>query len=498
MDKHHFLCGISRIIGSRHGNVYSTRPAIKRYSKAEAFCQGSFKAAVYLLLCTAVYGIGNAFNSRGNTVSIRIRYRHIDRRHGSFLIVILRQLLSRFGIRRVCHVSRRKDNLRRVILHNETVCRVCNALCVRDISRCIGTSDVGDLALPVCGKDDLRPTILKLCSRSLRRAGRGRYGIGNLIRPAAFLRHRNIEDQALLSDDPVKEVRCLLLDGNFTDDRLCLVPLHGNRRGYGLIARCVHRLEGIGMHALCTVVIFRKYFLGRFGNIADFRKTTLIHFAVQLHDAHVIGIGQRNVQSRRIIPAASVRTDTFLHRCRKRRRLRINHRHLHAVLFADISQVVCKSNYIFSVFRHGKAISGEVPPFSLVLPSVLHCLNADAAMTCTVSLCIVDCRTVICSACQLNRACFPVCRYGALQLFQLRRLVVNVIHKHFCTDGIAIFIRHHEYIDTIFRHSTGSSSVAGAGSNGLYAVRRVYGLNIAGVCGGSFLRRPCKHSVLSP
>ena len=329
--------GISRIIGSRHGNVYNARLTSEWYGKAKSFCQGSFKAAVYLVLCTAVYGIGNVSNSRGNTVSIRIRYRHIDRRHGSFLIVILRQLLSRSGIRRVCHVSRRKDNLRRVILHNDTVCCACDALCVRDIPRCIGTFDVGDAALPVCGKGNLRHTCLKLCHRCLCDTGRWRYGIGNLIRPAAFLRHRNIEDQALLSDDPVKEVRCLLLDGNFTDDRLCLVPLHGNRRGYGLIARCVHRLEGIGMHALCTVVIFRKYFLGRFGNIADFRKTTLIHFAVQLHDAHVIGIGQRNVQSRRIIPAASVRTDTAFHCCRKRRCLHINKLHLHAVFFADIS-----------------------------------------------------------------------------------------------------------------------------------------------------------------
>ena len=325
------------MIGSLHGNVYNARLTGERYDKAIASLQGSRKAAVYLLLFTVVYGIGNVFDSRGNTGVFRIRYRHIDRRNSSFLIVILRQPLSRSGICRICHISRRKGNLRRVILHDETVCRACDALCIRDISRCIGTSDVGDLALPVCGKDDLRPTILKLCSRSLRRAGRGRYGIGNLIRPAAFLRHRNIEDQALLSDDPVKEVRCLLLDGNFTDDRLCLVPLHGNRRGYGLIARCVHRLEGIGMHALCTVVIFRKYFLGRFGNIADFRKTTLIHFAVQLHDAHVIGIGQRNVQSRRIIPAASVRTDTAFHCCRKRRCLHINKLHLHAVFFADIS-----------------------------------------------------------------------------------------------------------------------------------------------------------------
>ena len=119
-------------------------------------------------------------------------------------------------------------------------------------------------------------------------------------------------------------------------------------------------------------------------------------------------------------------------------------------------------------------------------------------MTCTVSLFIVDCRTVICSACQLNRACFPVCRYGALQLFQLRRLVVNVLHKHFRTDGIAIFIHHHEYIDTIFRHSTGSSSVAGAGSKRRHAVRRVYGLNIAGVFFGSFLRRPGKRSTIFP
>ena len=325
------------MIGSLHGNVYNARLTGERYDKAIASLQDSRKAAVYLLLFTVVYGIGNVFDSRGNTGVFRIRYRHIDRRNSSFLIVILRQPLSRFGICRICHISRRKGNLRRVILHDETVCRACDALCIRDISRCIGTSDVGDLALPVCGKDDLRPTILKLCSRSLRRAGRGRYGIGNLIRPAAILRHRNIEDQALLPDDPVKKVRCLLLDGNFTDDRPCLIPFHDDRIGYVLIARRVHRLKGIGMHTLCTVVSFRKYCLGLRGNTADFRKLTLIYFAVQLYDTHIIGIGQRNVQSRRIIPAAGVRTDAALHRCRKRRRLLINKLHLHAVLFADIS-----------------------------------------------------------------------------------------------------------------------------------------------------------------
>ena len=283
-----------------------------------------------------------------------------------------------------------------------------------------------------------------------------------------------------------------MFKGNFTDDRLCLIPLHDDRIGCGHIARRILCLEGVGMHTLCTVVGFRKYRAGRCGNAADFRKIAIIHFAVQLLGAHVIGIGQRNVQSRRIVPAVCVRTDTFLHRCRESRRLRINHRHLHAVLFADISQVVCKSDYIFSVFRHGKAISGEGLPFSLVLPPVLHCLNAAAAMIYTVSLCIVDCRTVIRSPYQLNRACFPVCRYGALQLFQLRRFVVNVIHKHFCTDGIAIFVRHQEYIDAVFRHSTGSGGI------GLYAVRCVYGLNITGVCFSSFLRRPAKHSALLP
>ena len=289
-----------------------------------------------------------------------------------------------------------------------------------------------------------------------------------------------------------------MFKGNFTDDRLCLIPLHDDRIGCSRIARRILCLEGVGMHTLCTVVGFRKYRAGCCGNAADFREIAIIHFAVQLLDAHVIGIGQRNVQSRRIVPAVSVRTDTFLHRCRKRRRLRINHRHLHAVLFADISQVVCKSDYIFSVFRHGKAISGEVPPFSLVLPPVLHCLNAAAAMIYTVSLCIVDCRTVIRSPYQLNRACFPVCRYGALQLFQLRRFVVNFFHKRFCTDRIAIFVRHQEYIDTVFRHGTGSGGIAGARIYRLYAVRRVYGCNLTGVCFASFLSRPVKLCALSP
>ena len=238
------------MIGSLHGDVYSARPSGKRYDKAIAFLQGSVKPAVYLLLFTVVYGIGNVFDSRGNTVVFCIRYRHIDRRHGSFLIVILRQLLSRSGICRVCHISRRKGNLRRVILHDETVCRACDALCVRDISRRIGTTDVGNLALPVCGKDDLRPTILKLCRLHFRRTGRRRYGIGNLIRSAAFLRHRNIEDQALLPDDPVKKVRCLLLKGNFTDHRLRCVKLCSQGIRYCFIARCVHRLEAVGVLSL--------------------------------------------------------------------------------------------------------------------------------------------------------------------------------------------------------------------------------------------------------
>ena len=242
--------GISRIIGSRHGNVYNARLTSEWYGKAKSFCQGSFKAAVYLVLCTAVYGIGNVSNSRGNTVSIRIRYRHIDRRHGSFLIVILRQLLSRFGIRRVCHVSRRKDNLRRVILHDETVCHVCNALCVRDISRRIGTSDVGDSALPVCGKGDLRLTILKLCSRFFRCAGRRRYSIGNLLCSTAFLRHRNTQNQTFSADNPVKDVRCFLLEGNFADHRLCLVKFCSQCVCHRFIARCIHRLEGVGVLSL--------------------------------------------------------------------------------------------------------------------------------------------------------------------------------------------------------------------------------------------------------
>ena len=242
--------GISRIIGSRHGNVYNARLTSEWYGKAKSFCQGSFKAAVYLVLCTAVYGIGNVSNSRSNTVSIRIRYRHIDRRHGSFLIVILRQLLSRSGIRRVCHVSRRKDNLRRIILHNDTVCCACDALCVRDIPRYIGTFDVGDAALPVCGKGNLRHTCLKLCHRYLCDTGRWRYGIGNLIRPAAFLRHRNIQNQTFSTYDPVKNVRCFLLEGNFADHRLCLVKFCSQCVCHRFIARCVHRPEGVGVLSL--------------------------------------------------------------------------------------------------------------------------------------------------------------------------------------------------------------------------------------------------------
>ena len=252
------------------------------------------------------------------------------------------------------------------------------------------------------------------------------------------------------------------------------------------------------MHTLCTVVGFRKYRAGRCGNAADFRKIAIIHFAVQLLGAHVIGIGQRNVQSRRIVPAVSVRTDTFLHRCRKRRRLRINHRHLHAVLFADISQVVCKSDYIFSVFRHGKAVPDEGRPCGLSLHPVLSCLNAAAAISCAVSLFIIDCRTMIRSTGQLDRARFPVCRYGAFQLFQLRRLIVNGRHKCFCPAGIAILIRHLEYIDAVFRHSTGSGGNAGNKVSRLCAARCVYGRDLACTGTGSLLRRPGKHSALFP
>ena len=326
------------MIGSFHGNIYNALPTSKRYGKAIAFCQGSVKAAIYRPLRITVYGIGNACNSRGNTAVVRIRYSHIDRRNGIFLIVILRQRLSRFGIRWVCHIRRREGDHRRVILHNETVCCACDALGVRDIPRCIRTFDVGNSALPVCGKGDLCQTILNLCSRILCGAGRRRYGIGNPLCPAAFLRHRNMQNQALLPNDPVKKVRCLLLNGNLTDDRLCLVPLHGDRHGFSRIARCVLRLKGVGMHTLCTVVSLRKCRAGCCGNTADFRKLAIIHFAVQLHRSNVIRIGQRNAQSRRIVPAASIRTDTALHcRC-KRWRLRIfNKRHRHAVLFADIS-----------------------------------------------------------------------------------------------------------------------------------------------------------------
>ena len=252
------------------------------------------------------------------------------------------------------------------------------------------------------------------------------------------------------------------------------------------------------MHALCTVVSFRKYCFGCFGNIADFRKTTLIHFAVQLHDAHVIGIGQRNVQSRRIVPAAGVRTDTALHCCRKGRLLRINMRHLHAVLFADISQVILEPYHILSVFRHGKAIPSECRPGVLTFHPVLSCLNAAAAISCAVSLFIIDCRTMIRSTGQLDRARFPVCRYGAFQLFQLRRLVVNVCHKLLCLAGIAILVRHQEHIDAVFRHSRGSCGNAEDQISRLCAVRRVYGRNLAGAGAGSLLRRPCKRSTLLP
>ena len=147
-----------------------------------------------------------------------------------------------------------------------------------------------------------------------------------------------MQNQALFPDDPVKKVRCFILSGNLTDDRLCLIPLHGDRLGFSRIALCVLRLKSVGMHTLCTVVSLRKCCTGCCGNTTDFLKTAIIHFAVQLRRANVIGIGQRNVQSRRIVPTASIRTDTALHRCRKRWLLRIlNKRHLHAVLFADIS-----------------------------------------------------------------------------------------------------------------------------------------------------------------
>ena len=246
------------MIGSFHGNIYNALPTSKRYGKAIAFCQGSVKAAIYRPLRITVYGIGNACNSRSNTGGVRILYSHIDRRNSIFLIIILRQFLSRFRICRVLHIRRRKGDLRRVILHNHAVCCAFNALGVRDISRCIRTFNIGDAALPVCGKGNFRHSLLNPCSRILCRAGRRRYGIRNLLCPAAIFRHRNTQDQAFSTDDPFKNICCLLLEGNLTDIRPCLIPLHGDRSGYGFLAHCVHRLEGVGMHALYAIVSFRK------------------------------------------------------------------------------------------------------------------------------------------------------------------------------------------------------------------------------------------------
>ena len=56
-----------------------------------------------------------------------------------------------------------------------------------------------------------------------------------------------MQNQALSTDDPVKKVRCLLLKGNITDDRLRCVKLCGQCICHGLITRRVCRLKGIGM-----------------------------------------------------------------------------------------------------------------------------------------------------------------------------------------------------------------------------------------------------------
>ena len=206
------------------------------------------------------------------------------------------------------------------------------------------------------------------------------------------------------------------------------------------------------------------------------------------------------MQIRRIVPFIVIGADAAFHRRRKGRILRIpeNVLHLHAVLFADISQIINKTDQIPAVFRHGKAIPGEGRPCVFALHPVLPCLNAAAAVTCAVSFLVIDCRTIIRNACQLDRTCLSVCSYGTIQFFQLRRLVVNFFHKRLRTDGIAIFVRHQEYIDTVFRHGTGSGGIVGARIYRLYAVRRVYGCNLTGVCFGSFLSRPVKLCALSP
>ena len=217
---------------------HTGRKLLCRYGKSD-FC---FQACCKIFLQSGFRIIsnlvGHGSQTGRNSIVLVILYRHGNRRH--FLIFFRQRFTAVY-----C-----KADLRRVILHDDTVYCTCNVLCVRNISRCIGTSDVGDFALPVCGKGNLRHTILKLCRRFLRSAGRGRYGIGNLLRPAAFLRHRNTQNQAFSTDNPVKNVRCLPLDGNVSDYRLCRVKLCSQCVCHCFIARRVHRLEGIGVLSL--------------------------------------------------------------------------------------------------------------------------------------------------------------------------------------------------------------------------------------------------------
>ena len=217
---------------------HTGRKLLCRYGKSD-FC---FQACCKIFLQSGFRIISNLVNhgsktGRNGIVPV-ILYGHGNRRH--FFIFFLQRFTAVYG----------KADLRRVILHDESVCRVCNALCVRDISRRIGTSDVGDSALPVCGKGDFRLTILKLCSRFFRCAERRRYSIGNLLCPTAFLRHRNTQNQTFSADNPVKDVRCFLLEGNFADHRLCLVKFCSQCVCHRFIARCIHRLEGVGVLSL--------------------------------------------------------------------------------------------------------------------------------------------------------------------------------------------------------------------------------------------------------
>ena len=280
------------MIRSLHFDADSSRLTGKRYGKAIVSHQGCFKTASYFLFHTAVYRIGNVFDPSRDPCIICICYRHIDRRNGIFLIIILRQSISRFWIIGICHVSRCKCDLRWVILHDDTVCCTCNALCIRNIPSCISTSDIGDTALKICGKGDLCQTIYDSLCRILCCAGSRCYGIRNFVCPTAILRHRNIYDQTLFPDDPVKDICSFLPDGNFTDDRLRLIPLHSKRRRYRFIARCIHCLERISMYAFHTVVIFCKYGTGCCGYPAYFCKIAFIHFAIQFFSTDIIGIGQ--------------------------------------------------------------------------------------------------------------------------------------------------------------------------------------------------------------